>query len=616
MGLEIAIAAALAAAPTPAAPPPLDAYGKLPAVEAIEISPDGKRLAFIATNGEARFLAVSELETNRVLVRIPTGNRKVLYVQWVGSNNVIGTVESDADAGWWVGGKTAQLFAADIDIDKQRSHPLIDVHRAPSGGIALNAIYGKPQIRVVSGKPYAFAQGEYLVYHTPYLSLFKYDTATAVSGLDRQGDAETSDWLVGDDGQALAQEIYNGETQRWGIRTRMNGGFATAIEGKGGLETPSIMGLSRDGSSTLVAVRVDDDKEGRRTELVELKPGQTAWSEPVLRHLPDQLVFDPATEHFIGTGDLDGDAWDYVFVDAADQMRWKVATKAFAGSAVHVRSMTADHQKWVVSVDSPTEGQAYALVDFASGKTQWIGNDYDSPNTYLSEKKSIAFKAADGLDLTGYLTIPKGADAKNLPLVVFPHGGPQARDEPGFDWWAQAMASRGYAVLQVNFRGSDGFGWRHLSAGFGEWGRKMQTDLSDGVRYLAKEGDRRSEAGVHRRRQLRRLCRPRRRHARHRRLSVRGQRGGHLRPAAARALQRGSRRQGVKGVSAPVPRGEGAGRTGARRHLAAPSRGQGDDPGPAHPRQGRQRGRLLAERADVRGAQAAGQGRRARLPDA
>jgi dipeptidyl aminopeptidase/acylaminoacyl peptidase len=72
--------------------------------------------------------------------------------------------------------------------------------------------------------------------------------------------------------------------------------------------------------------------------------------------------------------------------------------------------------------------------------------------------------------------------------VVFPHGGPAVRDEPGFDWWAQAMASQGYAVLQVNYRGSDGFGWKFLAAGFGEWGRKMQTDLSDGVRYLAAQG--------------------------------------------------------------------------------------------------------------------------------
>jgi dipeptidyl aminopeptidase/acylaminoacyl peptidase len=102
--------------------------------------------------------------------------------------------------------------------------------------------------------------------------------------------------------------------------------------------------------------------------------------------------------------------------------------------------------------------------------------------------KPVRLLARDGLPLTGYLTTPRGSQTKDLPLVVFVHGGPAARDAPGFDWWAQAMASRGYAVLQVNYRGSDGFGWGFMTAGFGEWGRKMQTDLSDGVRYLAGQG--------------------------------------------------------------------------------------------------------------------------------
>ena len=72
--------------------------------------------------------------------------------------------------------------------------------------------------------------------------------------------------------------------------------------------------------------------------------------------------------------------------------------------------------------------------------------------------------------------------------MVLPHGGPAVRDELQFDWWAQALASRGYAVLQPNFRGSSGLGRAHLEAGYGEWGRKMQTDLSDGVRWLAAQG--------------------------------------------------------------------------------------------------------------------------------
>ncbi len=107
---------------------------------------------------------------------------------------------------------------------------------------------------------------------------------------------------------------------------------------------------------------------------------------------------------------------------------------------------------------------------------------------WLSEKAPLTYKAADGLDIHAYLTLPPGKPAKNLPLVVLVHGGPQARDTVGFDWQAQALAAQGYAVLQANFRGSGGYGMDFLEAGYGQFGRKMQTDLSDGVRYLAREG--------------------------------------------------------------------------------------------------------------------------------
>jgi dipeptidyl aminopeptidase/acylaminoacyl peptidase len=100
----------------------------------------------------------------------------------------------------------------------------------------------------------------------------------------------------------------------------------------------------------------------------------------------------------------------------------------------------------------------------------------------------VDYRASDGLALRGVLTLPPGRQPKALPLVVLPHGGPAARDYPGFDWWAQAFASRGYAVFQPNFRGSSGYGIQFRNAGMGEWGRKMQTDISDGVADLAKRG--------------------------------------------------------------------------------------------------------------------------------
>jgi dipeptidyl aminopeptidase/acylaminoacyl peptidase len=100
--------------------------------------------------------------------------------------------------------------------------------------------------------------------------------------------------------------------------------------------------------------------------------------------------------------------------------------------------------------------------------------------------RRISYAAGDGTEIPAYLTLPD-RPAHDLPLVVLPHGGPQVRDTADFDWWSQALASLGYAVLRPNYRGS-ALGWHFQSKGFGEWGRKMQTDLSDGVRYLTKEG--------------------------------------------------------------------------------------------------------------------------------
>jgi dipeptidyl aminopeptidase/acylaminoacyl peptidase len=106
----------------------------------------------------------------------------------------------------------------------------------------------------------------------------------------------------------------------------------------------------------------------------------------------------------------------------------------------------------------------------------------------LAEMKPVVITARDGLKIHSYLTLPPGVPSKNLPMVLFPHGGPWARDEWGFNGYAQWLANRGYAVLQPNFRGSTGYGKKHLNAGNKEWGRKMHDDLIDCVNWAIKEG--------------------------------------------------------------------------------------------------------------------------------
>jgi dipeptidyl aminopeptidase/acylaminoacyl peptidase len=106
----------------------------------------------------------------------------------------------------------------------------------------------------------------------------------------------------------------------------------------------------------------------------------------------------------------------------------------------------------------------------------------------MAEMKPVAYQSRDGLTIHGYLTLPKGVAAKNLPVVVNPHGGPWFRDSWGFNPEVQFLANRGYAVLQMNFRGSTGYGRKFWEASFKQWGKTMQNDISDGVQWLSKQG--------------------------------------------------------------------------------------------------------------------------------
>jgi dipeptidyl aminopeptidase/acylaminoacyl peptidase len=143
----------------------------------------------------------------------------------------------------------------------------------------------------------------------------------------------------------------------------------------------------------------------------------------------------------------------------------------------------------ILFTHGPGDSGTYFLVDYPTKKIHAVGWEYPTIlQAAVGAVKVIVYRAADGLEMQGVLTLPPGREAKALPLVVLPHGGPEARDYARFDWWAQAFASRGYAVFQPNFRGSAGFGRAFRDAGHGQWGRKMQTDVSDGVAELARRG--------------------------------------------------------------------------------------------------------------------------------
>jgi dipeptidyl aminopeptidase/acylaminoacyl peptidase len=166
----------------------------------------------------------------------------------------------------------------------------------------------------------------------------------------------------------------------------------------------------------------------------------------------------------------------------------RLVVKSFPEYQTHIVSHSRDWSRLIVLAirdDSPLK---YFWLDLAAkqGGT-WFSQYPDLEKAALTKVQAFEFEARDGMKLNGYLTLPQRDDHQKPPLLVFPHGGPQSRDVQNFDPFVQFFASRGYAVLQVNFRGSEGFNSAYESAGYRQWGRAMQDDVYDAIDWLQSQ---------------------------------------------------------------------------------------------------------------------------------
>ena len=180
-----------------------------------------------------------------------------------------------------------------------------------------------------------------------------------------------------------------------------------------------------------------------------------------------------------------------VFIGAISSFRadYDLIKKQLGDREISFGSSTKDEQVWVVNSFSDVDPGTTWIYDRKTKKlTKLYTLREKLPREALAEMKPVTYKSSDGLEIPAYLTLPKGVAAKNLPAIIVPHGGPWARDEWGYNSFAQFLANRGYAVLSPNFRGSTGYGKKFLDAGNNEWGQKMQDDLTYGVKYLVEQG--------------------------------------------------------------------------------------------------------------------------------
>jgi len=485
--LCVAIVAVLVwsiAGPLRAASPPVEAYGRLPAVEQISLSPSGQRYAFVATIGERRRLVAATSDGQTVLFAVETGAAKVVRIVWAGEDHLLVTALHTNRLG--LGYAVSQVeTATTLSINVKTHKAFVVFNEMRNLDPVVIGFYGTAS---KAGRWYGYfggqtnvigPRGQFLGYDGIDLYRVDLDSGDAVKvahgGRDPQG------WLLDADGQVIARVARSQITGVWRVMAGASGGktLATGVSRLGGVS----LARGRTAGTLLLQKPIDDG-----SALEEL----TVTGAPVAAPPPsadaDAIITDPVSGLWIGVI-AKGDMPTPHFFDPKVEARVQAALKAFPGLSVRLQSFTPDLARMIVETSGGGDSGTYWLVDVATGKATPIGAIYpDVKAKDVGPIEMAAWTAADGRPLRGVLSLPAGRPASNLPLIVMPHGGPEDRDYPVFAWWAQLFASRGYAVFQPNFRGSSGYGAAFRDAGFGEYGHKMLGDIADGVASLAQRG--------------------------------------------------------------------------------------------------------------------------------
>ena len=463
-----------------AATTPPEAYGHLPKYDEVQLSPSGARLALVQTEGSRRAIAVLSLPDGKPISGAVVGEEKLRGIRWADDDHllVIRSVTSAFPGLSLNRNEFVNLLTFDVGTGKTTSLPLTN-----KGDNLVNTVLSEPMIRRIDGHTVLFFSCLSIRLDKSKAAaavLVRYDIQSGTQRVIRSGGTTSEDWFVDDDGHVNAVVDYDVRSQKWKLSRIVNEDLSVVQTGSSAIEVPSVVGFGADSGTVLVSM-LEDNTQIFRSLAVD------TGSLSATGVLPGESgpMFDPYTGRLMGTSAV-ADSRLYHFNDPARQSAWESVVKLFAGARVELVSESADFKKLVIRVDGREQGFSYRLVDLAAGQVTPIGDVYAGIKTF-NEIRPITYKAADGLPIRAYLTLPDGRPPSKLPLVVLVHGGPAARDSADFDWWGQAFASQGYAVLQANYRGS-ALGYKHISAGFGEWGRKMQTDVSDGVKHLADQG--------------------------------------------------------------------------------------------------------------------------------
>jgi dipeptidyl aminopeptidase/acylaminoacyl peptidase len=465
--------------------PPAEAFARLPAAQFVTLSPNGEQLAYVAHTGDNKLAVVRDLATGEERGLGVTGYR-MQGIRWANDDTFILTVD-EAIRPLFTRGDIDVGTLYTVDVDTMRGRVLLDRPSIASGSRRI-ALFPSSASFVGferdTGDLLMSMQSEGGQY-----SLFRVDPQSGAVSRRTRGSGESAYWVADQDGSTYAEFTYSRDDQAYSVRVHEDGRSRDLATRSGNIIQLSVQGFAPDGEALILSRSSGQPPYTRLVQEMSLETGELG---DVLFQDPENdfqsILRDPHNGEIVGLI-IERDYPETVWFDEELAQVEDALEGAFGEDArIMLGSWSANRQRFIVNAYPPDQGVIYYLFDRAAGTAEPVRAAYpELLSTTLPARSAITFEARDGTQIPAYVTRP--ASNGPVPFVVLVHGGPASRDTGGFDYFAHFLASRGYGVIQPNFRGSDGYGAVWETAGWGEWGTGvMQTDVLDAAAAMRDQG--------------------------------------------------------------------------------------------------------------------------------
>jgi dipeptidyl aminopeptidase/acylaminoacyl peptidase len=478
-------------------PPAAAVFGSLPRTQHVALSPNGRLVAFDVDSGGARRIVVMDVQSGQTVRAVGLdASNKLRWLTWGDDETVLAeaSVPQEADCS---GGRRCNIeWFRTVAIRTDGAAPVALLNTGGSRRLVSNSSVHAVRPGLVTMSTWAYSEGRRKISTGSHQRqsdrdmsgwvdvVYEVDTRKGSGRVLATGTQYTNDWVVDAQGLPVARSEWDPTRQLFTIVARQGERWTEILRRDDGRKF-RLAGLDAEGRN-IVVLGADGGSHSQAWALpLDGSPIRVLFAVPGFD--VDWYEYDWNRNAVLGVGTGHGDRTQWL--DSRVDTQSRTLLKAFPGKQVMFLDRSADMKRVLVHVSSGSSPAVYQLVDFDRGRADIVAEQYpDLARAKLGTVRYFDYPARDGTRIPAYLTLPPGAADRSLPLVVLPHGGPESSDDADFDWLSQFLATRGYAVLRPQFRGSTGFGEQFRIAGYRQWGLRMQDDVTDGVAHLVSEG--------------------------------------------------------------------------------------------------------------------------------